>query len=159
DLYYRAEEALANSAPAPLDEERLRKYRSRLSRQLSRANLTTGEIQAHCEGMPVAYLLNTPPDRIAAHVRMVTALTGGQPVVVELTDDLGVDITRLTICTYDAPQPGLLSRVAGVLYAHEISVHAAQVFTRAGEPSVVLDSLWIDFHGRQLPPVKKLEIE
>jgi [protein-PII] uridylyltransferase len=158
DLYYRAEASLVNEVPVAMDPERLRKYRSRLSRQLSSANLTTEQIQAHCEGMPVAYLLNTPPEQIAAHIRMVAALDGAQPVV-EFADDFGADISTITICTYDAPRPGLLSRVAAVLYAHDVSVHAAQVFTRAGEPSIALDTLWVDFHRRQLPPVKKLELE
>jgi [protein-PII] uridylyltransferase len=65
----------------------------------------------------------------------------------------------MTVCTYDDPEPGLLSRIAGVLYAHEVGVHAAQVFTREGEPAVALDTLWVDFHGRALPPLKKLELE
>src|SRR5437016_9340149 len=79
--------------------------------------------------MPVSYLLNTAPDQIAAHVRMVETLRASGPVV-EFPGDLGPEISVMTVCTYDDPQPGLLSRIAGVLYAHEIGVHAAQVFTR-----------------------------
>src|SRR5262249_49599420 len=96
--------------------------------------------------------------------------------VVEFPGDLGPEISVMTVCTYDDPQPGLLSRIAGVLYAHEIGVHAAQVFTREGaggpqsgpetgsgrdldQKAVALDTLWLDFHGRALPPLKKMELE
>jgi [protein-PII] uridylyltransferase len=158
DLFYRAEQALNEQLPEVLDPERLRRYRSRLTRQLSDHRLSEEEIRRHCDGMPVSYLLNTAPDQIAAHVRMVEQLHTDGPVV-EFPGDLGPEISVVTVCTYDDPEPGLLSRIAGVLYAHEIGVHAAQVFTRAGEPAIALDTLWLDFHGRALPPLKKMELE
>ena len=158
EQFYRAEQALSERAPGVLDAERLHRYRSRLSRQLSDHRLSEAEIRRHCEGMPVSYLLNTVPDQIAAHVRMVEILRAAGPVV-EFPGDLGPEISVMTVCTYDDPQPGLLSRIAGVLYAHEVGVHAAQVFTREGDPAVALDTLWLDFHGRALPPLKKMELE
>ena len=157
-MVHRSEQALNERGPGVLDPERLRRYRSRLSRQLSDHRLSEEEIQGHCEGMPVSYLLNTAPDQIAAHVRMVEVLRTAGPVV-EFPGDLGPEISVMTVCTYDDPQPGLLSRIAGVLYAHEVGVHAAQVFTREGDPAVALDTLWLDFHGRALPPLKKMELE
>lgn len=158
ELFHRAEQGLNERLPEIPDPERLRRYRSRLSRQLSDHRLSEEEIRHHCEGMPVSYLLNTAPDQIAAHVRMVETLRASGPVV-EFPGDLGPEISEMTVCTYDDPQPGLLSRIAGVLYAHEVGVHAAQVFTRLGEPAVALDTLWLDFHGRALPPLKKMELE
>jgi [protein-PII] uridylyltransferase len=164
ELFYRAEQALNEAGtrgaggPEVPDPERLRRYRSRLSRQLSDHRLSEEEIRQHCEGMPVSYLLNTAPDQIAAHVRMVETLRTAGPQV-EFPGDLGPEISVMTVCTYDDPQPGLLSRIAGVLYAHETGVHAAQVFTRAGDPAVALNTLWLDFHGRALPPLKKMELE
>jgi [protein-PII] uridylyltransferase len=159
DLYYRAERALSEKAPVALDPERLQRYRNRLTRQLAGPHLAEDQVQEHCQGMPVSYLLNTRPEQIAAHIRAVEALQGGSPVV-EWGGEMGAHITTLTVCTYDDPQPGLLSRIAGVLYAHEIGVHAAQVFTREAEgPAIAIDTLWVDFHGRQLPPFKKMEVE
>jgi [protein-PII] uridylyltransferase len=177
DLYYRAERALSEQAPITMDDERLHRYRRRLSRQLSE------RVQEHCEGMPVSYLLNTRPEQIAAHIRAVEALQNSGPVV-EWGGEPGSPITTLTVCTYDDPEPGLLSRLAGVLYAHEISVHSAQVFTRertgtrakaeddgaaetetseqslaADERAIAIDTLWVDFHARQVPPFKKMEVE
>jgi [protein-PII] uridylyltransferase len=156
EIFFRAEAALGEQE-APMDDERLQRYRSRLTRQLSGHNLAPEQIREHCEGMPVAYLLNTRPEQMADHIRAVDALHASGPVV-EYSSEMGADITTLTLCTYDDPEPGLLSRVAGVLYAHEIAVHAAQVFTRESEPPIALDTLWVDFHGRQLPPYKRAEV-
>src|SRR5262249_54438865 len=191
ELFYRAEQALSEQLPEALDPERLRRYRSRPSPQLSDHRLSEEAIQGHCEGMPVSDLLNTAPDQIAAHVRMVEVLRTAGPLV-EFPGDLGPEISVMTVCTYDDPQPGLLSRIAGVLYAHEIGVHAAQVFTREGagagevrfDPqgqgrgpvpgrlgreavsgggrapgAIALATLWLDFPGGALPPLKKLELE
>src|SRR5262249_32662591 len=50
DLYYRAERALGEQAPVSMDAERLRRYRTRLSRQLSGHHLAAERVQEHCEG-------------------------------------------------------------------------------------------------------------
>jgi [protein-PII] uridylyltransferase len=157
DLYYRAERALSEQAPITMDDERLHRYRRRLSRQLSEHHLAEERVQEHCEGMPVSYLLNTRPEQMASHIRAVEALHASGPVV-EFTSEMDAEITTLTLCTYDDPEPGLLSRVAGVLYAHEVVVHSAQVFTRQSAPPIALDTLWVDFHGRQLPAYKRAEV-
>ena len=158
DLYYRADAAMEGGAPPVVTPDAARRFRSRLSRRLSGSNLTPAQIQQHTEGMPVSYLLNTPAETIALHIRMMEALQSGEPVV-EFETEPGSEITSLHLCTLERPEPGLLNSVAGVLYAHEISVHGAQVFTRAGEPSIALDTLWVDYHGRSVPPLKRLELE
>lgn len=159
DLYFRAEAALAQPDGSRADSpDRARRYRTRLSRRLTSANLTPQQIQEHTEGMPVSYLLNTRPEQIAAHIRMIEALQKSGPVV-EFENELDSEITTLHICTLDRPEPGLLSQIAGVLYAHEVGVHGAQVFTRETDPAVALDTLWVDFHGRAVPPMKRLELE
>jgi [protein-PII] uridylyltransferase len=159
DLYYRAEATLSSAGPEPdLSPERTRRFKSRISRRLAGANLTQEQIEDHTEGMPVAYLLNTRPEQIALHIRMVETLRSDGPAV-EFDAEPDSEITTIHICTLEHPEPGLLSRIAGVLYAHEISVHGAQVFTRHSSPAIALDSLWADFHGRPIPPLKRLELE
>jgi [protein-PII] uridylyltransferase len=161
DLYFRADHALQQGQEPPQPEaaqDRARRFRSRLSRRLSAANLTPEQIKEHTEGMPVSYLLNTRAEQIATHIRMVDALRASGPVV-EFENELGGDITTMHVCTEESPEPGLLSRIAGVLYAHEIAVHGAQVFTRHSDPPLALDTLWVDFRGRAIPPFKRLEVE
>jgi [protein-PII] uridylyltransferase len=158
DLYFRAEPALSGAAAPVPEGDRARRFRSRITRKLSGANLLPEQIHEHTEGMPVSYLLNTSPEQIALHIRMVEALRGDGPVV-EFENERGAEITMVHLCTLERPEPGLLSQIAGVLYAHEVSVHGAQVFTRRTEPPIALDTLWADYHGRTIPSMKCLEVE
>jgi len=159
NLYFQAEGLLSGASP-PRDEspEQARRYRNRLTRRLSAANLTPEQIREHTEGMPVSYLLNTRTEQIALHIRMVEALRTNGPVV-EFDSEPDAPITMVHLCTLERPEPGLLSQIAGVLYAHEIGVHGAQVFTRLEEPPIALDTLWADFRGREIPALKRMELE
>lgn len=159
DLYFRADAVLSSGRPAedPSDD-RQRRVKSRLTRQLATTSLTPEQIREHTEGMPLSYLFNTPAPQIALHIRMVDALRNNGPVV-EFDNELGADVTMVHVCTLERPQPGLLSQIAGVLYAHEVAVHGAQVCTRRGDPAIALDTLWVDYHGRGIPPFKRLELE
>lgn len=60
--------------------------------------------------------------------------------------------TELTLCTFDDPQPGLLSKIAGVLYAYEVEVAWARVLTREDAPRVALDTLGLTVRSRPLSP-------
>ncbi len=163
-LYYRAEALLAPGAQAlsgPENAERERRFRRRVSRELAAENLTPEQIAAHTGGTPVAYLLNTSPSQIATHIRMVESLLHQQDLagVIEFDDESGSSVTTIHLCTTERPLPGLLSLVSGVLYAHDVRVHGAQVFTRSSAPPIVLDTLWVDHHGLPLPHPKRQEIE
>jgi [protein-PII] uridylyltransferase len=159
DLYYASEPVVSDEGAAFVPQaDRARRFRSRLSRQLSATNLTPEQIREHTEGMPVSYLLNTRPEQIALHIRMVEMLRNNGPVV-EFDSEPAHDVTTIHVCTLERPEPGLLSQIAGVLYAHEIAVHGAQVFTRLGDPLIALDTLWADYHGRSIPPFKRLHVE
>lgn len=159
DLYYRSEAQLSGAAPPPdQTPEQARRFRSRVTRRLAGSTLTPEQIREHTEGMPVSYLLNTRPEQIAMHIRMIQTLQTSGPVV-EFENEPGAPITSIHLCTLERPEPGLLSQIAGVLYAHEIAVHGAQVFTRTMEPQIALDTLWADYHGREIPPMKRLELE
>jgi len=169
DLYYRAEAALAGRIPKSPTEPAMAAYRTRVREELSLHNLPAADVEQHCALMPANYLLNTPPAEVAAHIRAVRrVLTAGGPVVL-FPGERGKGFTVLTICTPEEPRPGLLSKIAGVLYAHDVAVHAAQVFTRESAPlpgsgqnsgpRLALDTLWIDFHGKELPALKRQEVE
>ncbi|MGQ9523790.1 MAG: HD domain-containing protein [Armatimonadota bacterium] len=168
DLYYRAEAVLAGRVPKQDVEAAVEGYRNRVREELSLHNLPTSDVEQHCALMPATYLLNTPATEIAAHIRMVQrALSTGEPVV-RFSGERGRGFTVLTVCTREEPKPGLLSKIAGVLYAHDVAVHAAQVFTRsalkgegaeAGIPSFALDTLLVDAHGRELSTIQRIEVE
>ncbi len=158
DLYYRAHHAI--TAPEPEEDlmVRVQRRRRRMQRELTLENLPPEAVQEHCNAMPPSYLLNTPAEVIAQHIRLVERVKVEGPVV-EFLDSPGRDFTTLTLCTFDDPQPGLLSKIAAALYAHSVNVHAAQVFTREGQPGIAIDTLWVDRDGRRLRSFERAEIE
>lgn len=158
DLYYRAQRVLAVPEPDRDREARWQRQRRRVERELAWHRLPTQAVQEHCNAMPPAYLLNTPLETIAQHIRLVERLKAEGPVV-EFRDAADRSYTLLTLCTFDDPQPGLLSRIAAALYAHRVNIHAAQVFTRDGNPGIAIDTLWIDVDGRGLYPFERAEVE
>lgn len=156
ELYFAAEAKIMG--PKHDENDQAERYRRRLKRELSLANLSEEMVHEHCDVMPPSYLLNTRPDRMAAHIEAVASVRKGKPVV-RLDEDLRDRVTELTICAPDKG-PGLLSQVAGVLSALDITIHSAAVFTRTSETdSIAIDTLSIDFLRDRLPYMKRKEVE
>ena len=153
ELHERAAAALRSGAVAGRDIER---HRTRVRRELRLASLPAELVDEHCESMPAAYLLNTPPEELAAHIGYVRTARTGLPVV-DLKDDRVGEFTVLTVVAPD--RPGLLADIAGVMYALGIHVHAAQVFTRSSTDRIAVDTVYIDFEGRPLTELKKCQAE
>lgn len=153
ELHERAMAAIRapNGQGADID-----RHRTRVRRELCLANLPPEEVDEHCEAMPPEYLLNTPPEELAAHIANVRSVRAGVPAV-EVRDERGRQFTQLTVVAGD--RSGLLSRIAGVLYALGIDVHAAQIFTRRSIDRIAIDILYIDFEGRRLTEMKKWQLE
>jgi [protein-PII] uridylyltransferase len=106
-------------------------------------------VRRHCDSMPASYILNTPLDEIAFHIKLLAGLAAEQ-VVLDLYNRPGDDYSELTVCAYDDPQPGMLAKITGVLYGCDADIQKAQVFTLNMEHPVVLDTLWIRSAGRQV---------
>lgn len=153
ELHERASAALRRPGAATPD---IARHRSRVRRELCLASLPAEEVNEHCESMPASYLLNTPPEELAAHIGWVSVAKQGTPTV-ELKDDRAGEFTLLTVVAMD--RPGLLSEIAGVLHALSIDIHAAQIFTRHAATEIAIDTLYIDFEGRQLTEVRKWQLE
>ncbi len=158
DLWQRALAALADSDALGYDDAGLARARRRLLKDLSPQNLPEAEIAAHVQAMPPEYLLNQSANQIALHVGFVRSVRAGQPVV-DFHDDPNAAYTELTVAAYDDPQPGLLAKITGALYALDVEVYSAQVVTRVeGDERIALDTLWVDFRGRPLTSGKRREI-
>lgn len=158
ELYYRADHALTQGLPEPPSEARFEGYQRQMRRELSLKNLSPEVVDEHTQGMSATYLLNTPLEQMAHHIRMVQRLKESGPVV-EFHDERGSDCTVMTLCAFDDPSPGLLHKIAGVLLANDLEVHGAQVFTGYREPEVVLDTLWVGSHGGTVPVHRRREVE
>lgn len=167
DLLHRAERLLAGEESEGLDAADLARIRRSILRDLSLANLPPEEVEAHVAGMPPTYILNTSLEEMTLHLDYVRRARQGEPVV-DFVDPRDSTYTELTVCVLDDPEPGLLSKITGVLYACDLNVHSAQVFTRRdasasgasthGSPDIAIDRLYVDFRGRQLTPGKRKEV-
>jgi [protein-PII] uridylyltransferase len=151
DLYQRMQEFFAaEGADAGSGEPREEK--SALVRKKLVALKTSkneAAVLKHCDAMPAGYVLNTPLEEIAFHLQLLERLEV-EPVVLDVYNRPGDDYTELTLCTYDDPQPGMLSKITGVLYGCNADIHKAQAFTMRKERPVVLDTLWIRSNGLQM---------
>ena len=191
DLHRRAERALYPEEGDTSGDAGLVLTRRRLMKELEVENLAAEEVSEHIERMPAPYILNTSLNEIALHIGFIRKARQGEPVV-DFFDERDSTYTEVTVCTIDDPKPGLLSKIAGVLYAADLDVHSAQVFTRVAparnrsaafedesggrdvsptpnpQPSIpeappsseriAIDTLYVDFRGRQLTPGKRKEL-
>lgn len=158
DLLRRTERSLAALESESPDDPGLTRTRRRLMKELAVENLPAEDVSDHVESMPATYILNTSLQEMALHVGMVRRARLGEPVI-DFHDDRDSTYTEVTVCALDDPQPGLLSKIAGVLYSADTDVHSAQVFTRvAGSERIAIDTLYVDFRGRRLTPGKRNEL-
>jgi [protein-PII] uridylyltransferase len=153
-LFIKADVLLTNPNAADATPEKIRSGVSRLQRQLSLRNLDDETVRAFCHNMPASYLLNTDFDQIVRHIQALEKVTTG--AVVDFHDERRRPWTVMTVAAPDAP--GVLAKIAGVLYAHDVNVHSARVFTRSGGDAIALDELLVDAHNRPLPEVIEAEI-
>ncbi len=158
DLYRRADQALAGDLTDDMDPAGLIRARKHLVRELAVDNLPAPEVEAHVAGLPGSYMLNTSFEEIALHIGLARGARRGAPGVA-FHDPRGAGYTEVTVCALDEPRPGLLAKIAGALYAADLAVHSAQVFTRvSGDERIAFDTLFVDFRGRQLTPGKRKEV-
>lgn len=155
DLWQRTSNMLTDEDETE-KEERTNRMRRRAVKDLN--NLPAEEVEEHLQAMPPGYLLGHPLERIATHIGFVRRVREGETVV-DFFENKNATFTELTVCTYDDPNPGLLAKITGVLYAAGLEVHSAQVLTRITEQDrIALDTLWVDFRGRPLTSSKKKEV-
>lgn len=158
DLYKKSLNFLTegeNEESAPQD---IGRYYRRLVKDLQLEKFDEMQVKCHLEEMPAAYLLNTPQDVVALHIKMVSAVTAGHPQIAFHTQT-GSDTTEVIICTPDDPIPGLMAKIAGVFYAAGCVVHNATVYTRIGEANIAIDTFVIDYRGRAIQASKRTELE
>jgi [protein-PII] uridylyltransferase len=135
-----------NGSPVAI-EDRLGRIRRKLVS--SQTMEDEAAVHQHCDSMPASYVLNTPIDEITFHLQLLKRLEA-EKIVLDIYNRPGDDYSELTICTHDDPQPGMLAKITGVLYACDTDIHKAQVFTLEKQNPVVLDTLWVRSGGVQL---------
>ncbi|MBA3725609.1 MAG: HD domain-containing protein [Armatimonadetes bacterium] len=124
-------------------------YRSAAIRRVQSASIGK-DTEALIESMPTHYLLATPKESLPLHADYLSrARSGG--TVVEFHNNLESRTTDITVCRLDLPEPGLLSRILGVVYAFDVALHGLRAAsTTHGEP-IALDVLATSFQREALP--------
>ena len=115
--------------------------------------------------MPDFYFVNTPLSRMRRHLNFLERLAA-ENIIVDFQRPAGAHYTELTLCAYDDAEPGLLSKVAGTLFAQKINVHTAWIHTLADPTTagskrrVVLDTLILSepYLGRTRPLSTKTQL-
>jgi [protein-PII] uridylyltransferase len=149
DLYFGVLRTLQERAGEESQLATLTRTRARELRRTLR-EVSDAEIQAFCEAMPPGYLLSTPLRTIAIHCRLVQQVRQRRMPAVEVLTEPDSGFTEVVVCALDDPQPGMLSKIAGALFACDADIRTARVFTLPGEPTLVLDTLWVTADGRPL---------
>lgn len=164
ELYARAEAILAapvseDGGPPPPYVPDLKRQRDRIRKGLAQQNLPTDIVLEHTRNLPAQYLLNTPLEEMYLHIAMINRLRETYEPAIDFKHEYGANYTEMTLCVYDDPKPGLLAKITGVLYAHDINLHTAQVFTREASVRIAIDTLWIDYRGKPLSTHKRAEVQ
>src|SRR5437867_10492874 len=117
ELYQKVQDYLTGRAQEVPATEALEDRIGQVRRRLAAADKPEEEeaIRQHCDSMPASYILNTPLEEIAFHIQLLRRLKE-EKVVLDIYNRPGDDFSELTVCTFDEPQPGLLSKMTADLY-------------------------------------------
>ncbi|MCS6859511.1 MAG: HD domain-containing protein, partial [Abditibacteriales bacterium] len=150
ELYLRVLNALLEAEGADWDA-RAEQERQRVRMEL-RHLISEETLRQLCDTLPASYVVNTPLPTIAVHLKLLDRLPA-ERVITDFYHAPGDDFTELTVCAYDDPEPGLLSKICGTLFANDVDIHTAHVHTLTPPESlpalkedwrgVVLDTLWV----------------
>lgn len=153
ELYSKVNRAFCEETIEADLETLAARERARVHSELRGLEVPEERLKQLSDRLPASYLVNTPLGLIATHLKLIDQLET-ERVVIDFYTTPGDDFTELTICTWDDPEPGLLSKITGTLYANDVDIRTAQVFTLEGDEAIVLDTLWITSNARPLSETK-----
>jgi [protein-PII] uridylyltransferase len=142
----------AQEVPQPEDQSRL--IRKKIEALQARNDAA---VMKHCETMPSSYVLNTPLEEIAFHLQLLKRLES-ERFVMDVYNRPGDDYSEVTLCTCDDVKPGMLAKIAGVLYGLNADIRKAQAFTMENGRRIILDTLWVRSNGMPLQESKARRI-
>ncbi len=125
------EETAQALTDSEMREQMVQRERERLRREMRRLSWDEEALQRLCDNLPASYVLNTPLPTVATHLKFLDQLPQ-EKLIVDFYQNPRDPFTEMTIISYDEPQPGLLSKICGVVYAAGAEIYMAQVFTLRG---------------------------
>jgi [protein-PII] uridylyltransferase len=146
ELHARVVQVLDGDAPSAPDPAM---YRRRLLRELRHEDIPESEVKEFVESLPAHYLISTPPEVVRLHIGFERRARAGESIV-SFHHEPELGSTELTVCAPDAA--GLLSKVLGVLYAFDVSLHGIRASTTRTDKPVAVDQFATSFGERPIPP-------
>jgi [protein-PII] uridylyltransferase len=142
ELYMRALKILEQGDREAVDPaRRLAVVKDAIREKLISSNAPAEEIGAFLDLMPQRYFLTVPESDIPAHFELMRAYRE-QPLVCRHRHFPDLEFSEFMVVTRD--QPGLFSKIAGVLTANNLNILSARITTRAD--GVALDVFRVS-HG------------
>lgn len=120
-------------------EQLVQQERERMRRDLRHLELDDATLQRLSDTLPAAYVLNTPRPTMATHLKFLDQLPE-EKLIVDFYPLQERHFAEMTIVAYDDAQPGLLSKICGVVHAGGADILAAHVYTLHGPD---LNSKWM----------------
>ncbi len=142
DLYMRALKILEQGDREAVDPaRRLALVKAAVRERLAPLGAAPEELAAFLDLMPERYFLTVPEDDIPTHFELMRAL-GERALVCRQRHFPDLEYSEFIVATLD--QPGLFSKIAGVLTANNLNILSARITTRADD--VALDVFRVS-HG------------
>lgn len=145
ELYERCLQAMTRAETAQVlsdtekREQLVQQERERMRRNLRHLELDDTTLQRLSDTLPAAYILNTPMPTMATHLKFLDQLPE-EKLIVDFYPLQGRSFAEMTIVAYDDAEPGLLSKICGVVHAGGADILAAHVYTLCGPD---LNSKWM----------------
>jgi [protein-PII] uridylyltransferase len=156
DLYHRAMQHLAGDSPLTTVEQQGELRRAAILAAVA-GEKDQGWFLRQTQGLPRTYLNATPPEQIAADLRLLHSLQPGD-VSVAGEYQPGTETVLFTIGTQESLTPGIFHKLTGALTSQGLEILSAQINTL--DDGLVLDRFWThdpDFVG-QPPPGRLQEV-
>ncbi|HEX3034800.1 MAG TPA: [protein-PII] uridylyltransferase [Thermodesulfobacteriota bacterium] len=124
-----------------LPEEKAAKSTAKVV-QILRSEIPEDRTRMHLENMPNSYFMGFSPDKISYHLRLIERFREGTGTDVVFYPDEGYD--EFTFWGYD--EPGIFSRLCGVIAGNGINILGARIITR--NDGRILDVFYVNRLGK-----------
>ena len=152
-LYQRTLEQFENKAVVEQKRKNLKASRHQLMLAREIEGVAKDEIEAHFDRLPERYFINTKPNEIELHLRMVNQLltqiqqadpTGTLAPIIDWSNDIDLNMTVVNIVTWD--RAGLFYKLAGALTLAGVNIVSTKAISRSDNISI--DTFYImDLEG------------
>jgi [protein-PII] uridylyltransferase len=139
DLYRHTLDYLVHKQNTLPSEEELRQRLRPAILDALCADSDVANVDHFLNTMPAKYLVATPPEEIAKHIRL-TQPTLTSPLILSTAHNLSVGFTNVTVCVEG--RRGVFAMIAGALSRNKLNILGAQIYT--SKEGLAVDTLQVE---------------